>query len=164
MSSIDHIEEWRKRKQEAKASHKKLLKRLSKAKDKPMNERAESLHQEAFSKIDCLDCANCCKSIPPLLNDTDARRIARHLGMKEARFKDEYVTIDEDGDMVMNASPCPFLGENNYCDIYEVRPKACREYPHTDDYQFAGLKHLHATNAQYCPAVFYILEEMQKGL
>lgn len=76
----------------------------------------------------------------------------------------EYVIFDEDDDMVINSSPCPFLGSDNYCSIYEARPKACREYPHTDEGTFSRNLRLHQPNAHYCPAVFHILEEMERKL
>ena len=69
--------------------------------------------------------------------------------------------IEHDMDMVMNVSPCPFLETDNKCSIYEYRPKACREYPHTEDYEFTKNIGLHATNAIYCPAVFHILEKLR---
>jgi uncharacterized protein len=157
------IEEWLKRKQEVKIQNKKLVKRLAKLNDKKLKTRTLGLHEAAFEKVDCLDCANCCKSIPPIINETDARRIAKHLGMKVTEFKNQYVKVDEDMDMVMNQSPCPFLQEddNNKCLIYEYRPKACREYPHTEDFEFVKNLKLHAVNARYCPAVFHMLENLK---
>ncbi len=158
------IEEWRRRRTEVKVQNKKLIKRLSKLNDKKLNSITEGLHDKVFEKVDCLDCANCCKSIPPIINETDARRMAKHLGMKVTAFKDQYVKIDEDMDMVMNQSPCPFLQEDNKCLIYEYRPKACREYPHTEDFEFTSNLKLHAINARYCPAVFHILEDLKTKL
>ena len=155
------IEEWLERKDEVKAENKKLLKKLSKLKNKKLNEATEGLHDKVFKEIDCLDCANCCKSIPPIINETDSRRIAKYLGMKVTEFKDKYVTLDEDMDMVMNQSPCPFLQADNKCLIYEYRPKSCREYPYTEDYEFTKQLKLHAINVHYCPAVFHILEELK---
>ncbi|MBN1252719.1 MAG: YkgJ family cysteine cluster protein [Bacteroidales bacterium] len=158
------IEDWNKRKIEIQAENKKFTKKLSRLSDKKLIEAAEGVHDKVFAKIDCLDCANCCKSIPPIINETDARRIAKHLGMKVTAFKDQYVKIDEDMDMVMNQSPCPFLQADNTCIIYEFRPKACREYPHTENYELTKKLKLHAINAQYCPAVFHILEELKTKL
>lgn len=165
-TSLELIEEWRRRKTEVKVQNKKLVKRLAKLNDKKLQTVSEGVHEDVFEKVDCLDCANCCKSIPPIINETDARRMARHLGMKVTSFKDQYVIIDEDMDMVMNQSPCPFLDEsdNNKCLIYEYRPKACREYPHTEEYEFAKNMKLHAINSKYCPGVFQILEVLKTKL
>ena len=90
--------------------------------------------------------------------------MAKHLGLKVTAFKDQYVKVDEDMYMVMNLSPCPFLQEDNKCLIYEFRPKACREYPHTEDFEFINNLKLHAINARYCPAVFHMLENLKTKL
>lgn len=162
-ASLESIDEWRRRKTEVKVQNKKLVKRLSKLNDKKLFSLTGRMHEVVFEIVDCLDCANCCKSIPPIINETDARRIAKHLGMKVTVFKEQYVKVDEDLDMVMNQSPCPFLDEddNNKCLIYEYRPKACREYPHTEEYDFCKNLKLHAINSKYCPGVFQILENLK---
>ncbi len=154
------IEDWKNNRKMAKKAHQKLVQRLKKRKGKKLDEQAEAVHEAVFSELNCLDCANCCKSIPPILNRTDIKRIAKHLGMKISAFETVYVRQDEDGDTVMNSSPCPFLETDNSCNIYDYRPKACRQYPHTDELSFSQNIRLHATNAQYCPAVFHILERL----
>ena len=159
---MNKIEEWKKRRKKARRENVKYVKSLSKKnKRKGLNEIANKMHEEVFKTIDCLDYANCCSSIPPIVTATDSKRIAKYMGMKLADFREQYIIEDEDGDMVMNQTPCPFLEKNNYCEIYEVRPKACRQYPHTDNSDFVQNLHLHAQNAQYCPAVFHILEKMK---
>jgi hypothetical protein len=45
---------------------------------------------------------------------------------------------------------------DNYCMVYESRPKACREYPHTDRKKFAQLLSLTEKNLDTCPAVLDI--------
>lgn len=121
---------------------------------------AEKSDKKVFQKIDCLDCANCCKSIPPIVIKSDVKRISKHLGLTEADFEMKHVLRDEDGDRVLNSSPCSFLDSENACTIYEVRPKACRAYPHTGDQEFVEHMHLLNANVQYCPAVFHILERL----
>lgn len=129
-----------------------------------VDQLAQELHQEAFEKIDCTTCANCCKSSSPVVKKPDIERIAAHLKMKESEFIEKFLLLDEEGDYVMNVRPCPLLGEDNLCSIYEVRPRDCREYPHTDKKNFNTRKHLHTGNTLVCPAVFYIVEEMQKRI
>ncbi|MCD8261039.1 MAG: YkgJ family cysteine cluster protein [Bacteroides sp.] len=73
-----------------------------------------------------------------------------------------YLRIDEDNDYVFKSMPCPFLGTDNYCCIYEDRPKACREYPHTDRKKFYQLYSLSIKNSTTCPAVLEILERLRK--
>jgi Fe-S-cluster containining protein len=141
---------------------KKVVRNLVNKKNKYLNEDAEGVHNQVFRELDCLDCANCCKSIPPMLIPTDVKRIAKFLGLKASVFEDKYLRIDDDGDRVMNTSPCVFLGSDNKCEIYDVRPKACRQYPHTNDHEFRKNAHLHALNATYCPAVYHILDRLNQ--
>lgn len=136
--------------------------RSLKMKDEGRVDRAaRQLHEEAFSIIDCIQCANCCKTISPLFRKADIRQIAVHLRMTAGDFKTMYLQADESGDLHLKSVPCPFLGEEGRCTIYEVRPKDCAEYPHTQKKGFASRTHLHAGNALACPAVFYIIEEMR---
>jgi uncharacterized protein len=158
---MEWYQQWQQRRDQVKTRNKKLVARIAKSNSRKVNAQAEEIHERVFDRIDCLKCANCCTSIPPMVNETDVRRISKHLGIKTSKFKEQYLKIDEDQDMVMNQSPCDFLGEGNKCDIYDVRPKACRQYPHTDNYEFTKHLKLHLTNTRYCPAVFHILEEMQ---
>ncbi len=158
------IQDWKNRRQTSKKQHRKLIDRLKREKSKKLNQLGDELHEEVFQEIDCLDCANCCTSIPPIVNRTDASRIAKHLGMKVTQFQNEYLHQDEDGDMVMNTSPCPFLQKDHTCLIYEFRPRACREYPHTDNFEFAEHFKLHKENMMYCPAVFHIVERIGEAL
>lgn len=159
MSSL--IEDWESHKEASKNQYGKLILKLSKQKAKEVNAIANKLHDEVIKDVDCLECANCCTSIPPLVNDTDVKRISKFLAIKNSRFNEEYLTIDEDGDKVMKTVPCVFLGEGNKCDIYEVRPKACREYPHIDKYEFIKNLKLHLTNVSYCPIVYHVLERFK---
>lgn len=110
----------------------RIFKSLKKRKPKVLDQQFHQAHEEVFSRIDCLSCANCCKTAGPRLLQSDIDRLAKHLRMKAGDFMDRYVRVDEDGDWVMKSLPCPFLGEDNYCSVYEARPKACKDYPHTD--------------------------------
>jgi Fe-S-cluster containining protein len=124
----------------------------------------QELHNEEFEKTDCLKCANCCKTTGPLFTDKDIRRIAKHFKMKAQEFVTAYLRIDEDNDYVLQSLPCPFLGADNYCGIYEVRPKACREFPHTDRKKFHQISSLTLKNVAICPAAYNIVENMKNRL
>lgn len=141
-----------------------FIKKLKKKKPKNLDDVVHSLHHEAFGSFSCLDCANCCKTIGPRLTDKDIDRLARHLKMKPSAFLEQYVKTDEDGDFVFNDHPCPFLLPDNYCLVYENRPKACREYPHTDRKRFVQILNLSYKNCETCPVVFDIFEELRKNL
>jgi len=124
--------------------------------------RIHSHHEEIVERTDCLTCANCCRSLGPRITDKDVDRISKMLKMKASELINKYLRIDEDGDMVFQSMPCPFLGNDNYCAIYESRPKACREYPHTDRKRFYQIYNLSIKNAYTCPIVFEVLEEIKK--
>ena len=109
-----------------------FFKLLKKKKSKVLDKLIHPLHEEVFQCTDCLECANCCKTTGPLFTDKDISRIAKYLKIKPSSFTEKYLRIDEDKDYVLQTLPCVFLGEDNYCSIYNVRPKACKEFPHTD--------------------------------
>lgn len=142
--------------QEQYKNHKKLSLALKKKKPKDLDAVTHQLHDDAFEKIDCLECANCCKSISPIVRDKDIQRIAKYLKVKPSAFVTEYLLLDNEGDYVFKIQPCPFLGADNYCSIYSARPKACAEYPHTDRKKFRQLLPLSLKNTIVCPAVYEV--------
>ena len=79
--------------------------------------------------------------------------------MKNSKVKKS--KIDEDGDQVLKSSPCPFLLDNNKCMAYDSRPKACREYPHTNRKRMYQILDLTETNTRVCPAVADIILKMK---
>ena len=159
--SKELIEKWRSQKGNDRLVN-DLSKSLSRLKPKLHHRNAEQIHKDVFEETDCLQCANCCKSIPPIVSSRDSKRIAKHLKMKKSDFEETYLIKDEDGDQVINASPCPFLKEDNSCKIYSVRPSACRQYPHSGDLNFFKHLSLHKRNAKYCPALFEIMIRLKK--
>ena len=139
-----------------------FLKRLKKKNPSNLDDVVHRLHNEAFDKFDCLDCANCCKTLGPRLTNADIERLAKHLKMKPSEFTEQYVKTDEDQDYVFNTHPCPFLLPDNYCIVYDQRPRACREYPHTDRKRFYQILQLTHKNCETCPVVFEIVDELKK--
>ena len=135
-----------------KKQNKKLLQKVKKKKGKEIDEIFNDAHDKVFSCTDCLKCANCCTTTGPLYTDKDIDRIAKHLRLKPTDFIAQYLRLDEEGDYVLQTVPCTFLGADNYCSIYEVRPKACAEYPHTDRNKQSQLLNLNLKNTEVCPA------------
>lgn len=153
--------------EKAKDKHKENKKFFAKLRKKPpkhLDSQMQELHEEEFARTNCLECANCCKTTGPLFTNKDIERIARHFKMKPAQFVDNYLKVDEDDDHVLQSVPCTFLGADNYCSIYDVRPKACREYPHTDRKDFHKISNLNIENTAICPAAYNIVEEMKKRI
>jgi uncharacterized protein len=138
------------------------LSRLKKKKPKEVDDLFHELHDTVFEKTDCLKCANCCKTTSPIFRDVDIERLAKHLRIKPAQLIESHLHLDTDGDYVLNTAPCPFLNEENYCGIYEHRPLACKEYPHTNRKNMQQILKLTTRNAEICPAVSRIVQQMLK--
>lgn len=141
-----------------------LLKKLRNFNPKKLDSMFMDLHEDEFATFDCLDCARCCSSLGPRLSNIDIERLASHLKMKESAFVDQYLKIDEDKDFVFKSMPCPFLMEDNYCIVYKSRPKACREYPHTNQKNMKSILRLCVKNVDTCPVVENILDRLEKEL
>lgn len=141
-----------------------FLNSLKKIKPKVLDKMIHPLHEEVFEYTKCLECANCCKTTSPMFTDKDISRIAKYLRIKPSRFTEKYLKIDEEKDYVLQAVPCIFLGEDNNCSIYDVRPKACRDYPHTNRKKQYQLLNLTEKNIAVCPAVYDIVEKLRKEL
>jgi len=147
---------------QAEPQNKALVKKLKKKKPKNLDNIVHALHEEVFSEIDCLACANCCKTLGPRITDNDIAKLAKHLKIKPGKFIESYLRLDEDNDYVFKEMPCPFLMPDNYCMVYEHRPKACREYPHTDRKRFYQALDITLKNTATCPAVFEIMERLKQ--
>ena len=144
-----------------KTAIKQAFSKLRSKKPKQLDAFVHELHDEAFEKFDCLICANCCKSISPIITLKDIDRLAKPLKMKPGEVIQRYLEVDSDNDYVFKEHPCPFLLPDNYCMVYEQRPKACREYPHTDRKKFYQILNLTIKNAEICPVVYEIVEEIK---
>lgn len=153
--------------QKAKEKHKensKFFKKLKKQPPKNLDYIMQDLHEQEFETTDCLQCANCCKTTGPLFTNADIERISKHFRLKPQKFIARFLKIDEENDYVLKQVPCAFLGADNYCSIYDVRPKACREFPHTNRKKFHQISKLTLKNLAICPAAFNIVEAMKKNL
>jgi Fe-S-cluster containining protein len=145
-----------------KNDNKKFLDRLGKAKINDLDAVTNEIHDEVFSNIDCLQCANCCRTTGPLLKNRDIDRLAKCERMQPGSFTEKYLRIDEDGDYVFKSMPCPFLKEDNYCRVYDDRPNACAGYPHTSERDFRKKIKITFLNSMICPAVALIVERLKE--
>ncbi len=127
------------------------------------HEELDSIHNSVFNNINCLDCANCCITTPAITLSSDIKRISKHLGLSKKQFTRKYIIDDLTGDKVFNHVPCVFLKEDNKCSIYEVRPTACRRFPHTDEPEFIKRPKWNAQNTLVCPAAYLVVEEIKKS-
>lgn len=141
---------------------KKTLSKVRNFKDKNLDATFHEKHDEAFEEIDCLKCANCCKTTSPIFRDIDISRLSKSLKMNIKDFTQQYLKLDNENDYVLKSSPCPFLNEDNTCQVYPNRPKACREYPHTDRKPIRPILNLTFKNTQICPAVSRIVNAISE--
>ncbi|MBL4592901.1 MAG: YkgJ family cysteine cluster protein [Flavobacteriales bacterium] len=150
--------------QQHQKENKALVKKLKRSKPKSLDVIVHGLHDEAFEKIDCLDCANCCKTTSPAIYERDIDRLAKHLKIKPSKLIEQYLEKDTDNDYVFRSAPCPFLVHENYCMVYDSRPLACREYPHTNRKRFYQVLDLSLTNTSICPAVADVFEGLKEKM
>lgn len=153
------LQNWQKKSKERQKHYKQLLQTANRART---FDQLPALHEEAFKRINCLDCAACCKNYSPRFKTTDIKRISRVLRMKESQFIDTYLRLDEEGDYVVKSKPCPFLGTDNACSIYDVRPSDCARFPYTDEDVLLKRPQLTLMNSSFCPAVYYVLERLSQ--
>ena len=153
----DLLSNWGKKSAERQKVYKQYLQKADK---NDVLKQLPGLHEEAFSKIDCLQCANCCKNYSPRFKTPDIKRISKHLKMRESDFIETYLKVDEEGDFVARSTPCPFLGPDNFCGIYEQRPSDCHRFPYTDEDVFIKRQQLTLKNSTFCPITYYVLEKL----
>ena len=155
--SGDLLKNWEKKAKERQKIYKQYLQRANK---NTVLKQLPAFHEEAFDKVVCLQCANCCKNFSPRFKTPDIKRISKLLRMRESDFIETYLKVDEDGDFVANTAPCPFLGADNYCSIYEDRPSDCRRFPYTDEDVIIKRHPLTLKNSSFCPITYYVLERL----
>ena len=158
------LEELPLKSKEKRKENMQLFKTLKRMKPGLLDKKMHALHEDVFACTDCLQCANCCKTTGPLVTRRDVEKLAKHLRIKAADFEKTYLRLDEDNDFVFKTMPCPFLGADNYCSVYEYRPKACREFPHTDRVKQSQILEITKKNATVCPAVYEITERLKREL
>ena len=151
------LHKWEKKTKERQKLYKQFLERAGK---NDVLRLLPGFHEEAFSKVDCLSCANCCKNFSPRFKTPDIKRISKYLRLRESDFIETYLRVDEDGDFVVKSSPCPFLGADNYCSIYDQRPSDCQRFPYTDEDVIIKRKALTLKNSTFCPITYYVLEKL----
>ena len=155
------LHNWEKKSREKQKQFRSFLDRADKNK---VLKELPRLHEEAFEKIDCLQCAACCKNYSPRFKTPDVKRISKHLGMKESVFIETFLKVDNEGDFVVKSAPCPFLGADNFWSIYENRTSDCARFPYTDEDVIIRRRQLTLKNSTFCPITFYVLDQLTTKL
>lgn len=120
-----------------------------------------NINKEVWKEVDCLTCANCCKSMTPTFTKTDIKRISAHFGETPEEFSKKWLKKDSNQDMVNKKQPCQFLNlKDNKCSIYAIRPVDCAGFPHLDKKGWGDYAHMHKQNIDYCPATFKMVERL----
>jgi len=124
------------------------------------------LFEEVYREIDCTACGNCCREISPVLEQEDIERLSRGLGISPENFKERFL-IKGDKDysegFIFRKKPCPFL-KGNLCSHYELRPEACRSFPHLHKEEFVFRLIGVVENYDVCPIVFNVYEQLKTEL
>ncbi len=138
-----------------------FLTRLGKNPPRTLDIIAAEVDREVWTEIDCLSCANCCKTMSPTYTFADLKRISAHLGMSIKEFKAKWLYLDKNGDWMNVNTPCQFLDlTTNMCSIYEYRPADCAGFPHLAKRKMKEYIHVHQQNIEYCPATYRMVEKM----
>lgn len=117
---------------------------------------------EVWNQIDCTTCAHCCKTLEIVVDNKDIARLAQHFNVSAREFTNRYVKVTEDKTKIFSSLPCPFLGEDNRCTVYEHRPLACREYPYLYEEHFRSRTISMIGNAACCPIVFNVWDRLKQ--
>jgi uncharacterized protein len=143
---------------------KSYLGKIEKNPPRGLDKIAEKIDAEVWQEVDCLSCANCCKTMSPTFTNKDLKRIAAHVEMSVAEFKEKWLFYDKkDGDWMNRKQPCQFLNlDSNMCSIYEVRPDDCAGFPHLKKKKMTTYIHVHQQNVSYCPATYKMVEKMME--
>jgi len=128
------------------------------------DEIVRSATDEIWRHIDCTKCANCCKTLPVVVDNADIKRLAAALNISQREIVDKYISKDAFGDKQISSTPCPFLGDDNLCTVYEDRPKACHDFPYLYADHFTSRSLMMISNTGTCPIVFNVWRELKTRL
>ncbi|MBU0757373.1 MAG: YkgJ family cysteine cluster protein [Nanoarchaeota archaeon] len=120
-------------------------------------ERFQKIVREITEKIDCKNCANCCKALNHVLNEDDIERISKHLDVTKEDFVSKYTLKNKDNEIHIRQMPCVFLAENK-CSKYDIRPEACKEYPNLLGKDVTERCLAFFNNAEMCQIAYNVLE------
>ena len=142
---------------------KSFLSKLEKKTPKGLDQLTKKVSPEVWKEVDCLSCANCCKTMSPTFTPTDIKRIANHFEMTPAAFKEKWLVYDKkDNDWLNKLQPCQFLNmKTNMCSIYDIRPADCSGFPHLTKRKMTEYMHVHKKKVELCPATYKKVEKMQ---
>ena len=153
--------------QKARLNKKKLrtfLRKIEKDTPRGLDKLTATLAPAVWKEVDCLTCANCCKTMSPTFTKTDINRISKHFGQTPQAFTKKWLRKDHIGDMLNKTEPCQFLDlRDNKCSIYDIRPADCAGFPHLPKRKMVDYMHVHKQNIEFCPATYKLVEKMEES-
>lgn len=152
---------WQKRSAERQKQYKQMLQRADKNK---FLRALPELNDAAYEQVNCLGCAACCKNYSPRFKTPDIKRISKYLKMREGDFIETYLKLDNEGDYVLQSTPCHFLNADNTCSIYDIRPSDCSRFPYTDEDVLLKRPQITLKNSSFCAITYYVLEKMMEKM
>jgi uncharacterized protein len=157
-----NLRSFKARARHTKTGMRRFLSKIARNKPRGLDAKIAILEKEVWKEIDCLSCANCCKTMTPTYNPRDLKRISAHFKMTVTDFKKKYLKQERGGerDWMNEWTPCQFLNlDDNKCSIYAIRPDDCAGFPHLSK-KFKDYVHIHKQNVEYCPATHRLVEKM----
>ena len=142
----------------------RFLNRLKKDPPRKLQSIAIKAASNVWDEIDCLSCANCCKTMTPTYTSADIKKIASYLQISTGEMKKKWLKKERGtGNWLNKTTPCQFLDlGTNKCKVYEVRPADCAGFPHLTKKKFVDYLHVHQQNLDECPATFRMVERMNE--
>ena len=168
MSTIPpvNMRSFKQKARHAKTKMRRFLSKIEKDPPRHLDKKIAALEPEVWKEVDCLSCANCCKTMTPTFNEKDIKRIASHFKMTPTAFKEKWLYQERGGDRdwMNKSTPCQFLNlEDNKCSIYEISPEDCSNFPHISR-KYKDYGYIHKQNVEYCPATFKLVEKMMQEI
>jgi Fe-S-cluster containining protein len=142
----------------------RFLNRIKRSRPEHLQEIAVRATDKVWEGVDCLACANCCKSMSPTYTTADIKRIAAFLKISTGELKGKWLKKERGtGNWINKNMPCQFLDlQTNFCSVYDVRPRDCAGFPHLTKKRFIDYVHVHRQNLDECPATFKMVERMKR--
>ena len=141
-----------------------FLKRLKKKDPKNILALTKKADAIMWTEVDCLECANCCKTMTPTFKKSEIKRISERVGMSYDQYFKKYLKVDADTNDIVNINtPCQHLRKDNKCSVYDIRPEDCSGFPHTRrrDFWHQVEEGTYINNSPRCPATLKFLENLE---
>ena len=161
-----NIQKYKRRALKKKKDLSKFMRDLSHSKTRGLLKIAIAADKEVWKEVSCVSCANCCKTMTPTYSEKDVNRIAKHFKMTYEEFYKKWLKKDNNKDIVNKSVPCQFLGKDNLCTIYDIRPADCAEFPHftKKDFKYQMQEKTYTNNMKHCPATLVFVEKMKEAI